>query len=170
MAAQRTVVRVDGAEQLNATLRQIAGDFSPQQAHKFLVAAARASMKPVLARAKQLVPVDSGALRASLQIEARKPSQGDKRSRYVNYSDAVVAFVTTASGKKLAKLKFKNAKTGQKQIGAPSDARNVAIEFGTSKQAAKPYLRPALESSQPAILNNLAANLAIQLTKYRRVS
>ena len=168
MATQRTVVKVEGAEQLLATLLEIASDFGPQKADKFLVGAARAAMKPVLTRAKQLVPVDTGGLRASLQIEARRPSGRDKRSRYVNQSDVALAFVTTASGKKLARTKFKNVRTGQKQVGITSDARNIAIEFGTAKLAAKPYLRPALESNQSVVVQNLAASLAFQLEKYRR--
>ena len=168
MATQRTVVKVEGAEQLIATLQEIAADFGYQKADKFLVGAARASMRPVLARAKALVPVDTGALRASLQVEARRPTQRDKRSQYVNFSDVAIAMVTTASGKKLKKKAFKNVRTGQKQVGIPSDARAIALEFGTRNVGAKPYLRPALESQQTSVLNNLASNLAIQLEKYRK--
>ena len=170
MATQRTVVKVEGAEQLIATLTEIQEDFGYAKADKFLVGAARSSMNSVLQKAKQLVPVDTGALRASLQVEARKPTSKDKRSQYVNFSDVAVAFVTTASGKKLKKKSFKNVRTGQKQVGITSDARSIALEFGTRLVAAKPYLRPALESEQGRILVSLGNSLAVQLEKYRRVS
>ena len=170
MAVQRSVIRVDGADELIATLAQIQSDFGAAKADKFLVGAARQSMRSVLNRAKSLVAVDTGALRASLQVEARRPSQKDKRSQYVNFSDVAVAFVTTASGKKLKKTKFKNQRTGQKQVGIESDGRAIALEFGTKKQTAKPYLRPALESQQATVLQSLAGNLGTQLEKYRKAS
>ena len=170
MATSRSVVKVEGAEALLATLQEIASDFGIAKADKFLVGAARASMRSVLTRAKQLVPVDSGALRASLQVEARRPSQRDKRSQYVNQSDVAVAFVTTASGKKLQKKKFTNQRTGKSQVGIASDARAIALEFGTRKLSAKPYLRPALESQQTSVVSNLASNLAVQLERYRKTN
>jgi HK97 gp10 family phage protein len=111
--------------------------------------------------------VDTGALQASLQIEARKPNNKDRRSKYISQTDVAIAAITTAPGKKLAKTKFQNQRTGATQIGIKSDARVAAMEFGTAKVAAKPFLRPSLESNKTNITNDLGKSLGDALEKYK---
>jgi HK97 gp10 family phage protein len=136
-----------GQPEFTEVLRQMQDDFGEKDQKKILTSAMRLAMKPVLAKARNLVPKDTGALSASLRIEARKPTKRDKNSVYVSPTDTVIGTVTTASGKQLAKKTFKNIKTGKKQKGIPSDARAYANEFGTAKMAGRPFLRPALETS-----------------------
>ena len=156
-----------GQQEFTEVLREMQNDFGIKDQKKILSSAMRVAMKPVLSRAKSLVSSDTGALSASLRIEARKPTQKDKNSVYVNSTDTVIGTVTTASGKQLAKKTFKNLKTGKKQKGIPSDARAYANEFGTHKMAAKPFLRPALESSSPEMLNLLTESLRTAILKYQ---
>ena len=160
-------IKFTGVFELEQLLDEMQDDFGEKDQKKILTTAIRKSMVPVLNKARQLAPVDTGALRASLRIQARKPSRKDKRSIYVNQNDVVIGSVTTASGKQLAKKKFTNVKTGQKQVGIESDARAIVNEFGTAKVAAKPYMRSSLETSTSAVLSELSTNLAIQLTKYK---
>jgi HK97 gp10 family phage protein len=160
-------VQFTGVQEFEELINEMQDDFGIKDQKKILTAAVRKSMAPVLSKARQLVPVDTGGLQASLRISAKKPSRKDKRSMYVNDSDVVIGSVTTASGKQLAKKKFTNVKTGQKQIGIESDARAIANEFGTAQIAAKPYMRPALESTTTAVLSELGDNLRAQLLKYK---
>jgi HK97 gp10 family phage protein len=156
-----------GQQEFTEVLREMQDDFGAKDQKKILSSAMRVAMKPVLSRAKSLVHSDTGALAASLRIEARKPTQKDKNSVYVSPTDTVIGTVTTASGKQLAKKTFKNLKTGKKQKGIESDARAYANEFGTHKMAAKPFLRPALESSSPEMLNLLTESLRTAISKYQ---
>ena len=156
-----------GQPEFTEVLRQMQDDFGAKDQKKILASAMRVAMKPVLAKAKGLVATDTGALAASLRIEARKPTQKDKNSVYVNSTDTVIGTVTTASGKQLAKKTFKNLKTGKKQKGIESDARAIANEFGTHKMAARPFLRPALETSSPEMLNLLTDSLRTAILKYQ---
>jgi HK97 gp10 family phage protein len=160
-------VQFTGVQEFEELINEMQDDFGLKDQKKILTAAVRKSMAPVLSKARQLAPIDTGGLRASLRIEARKPSRRDKKSIYVNPNDVVIGTVTTASGKQLAKKKFTNVKTGQKQVGIESDGRAIANEFGTAKIAAKPYMRPALESTTSAVLTELGDNLRAQLTKYK---
>jgi HK97 gp10 family phage protein len=160
-------VKFTGAQELDQLISEMQDDFGVKDQKKILTAAVRKSMAPVLSKARQLAPIDTGGLRASLRIEARKPSRRDKKSIYVNPNDVVIGTVTTASGKQLAKKKFTNVKTGQKQVGIESDGRAIANEFGTSKIAAKPYMRPALETTTSSVLTELGDNLRTQLIKYK---
>lgn len=138
-------------------LRRLEDDFGNKMARsKVLVPAVREAMKPVLANARANAPVETGGLKRSLQVEARRPSRKDKNSKYVSSSDTVIALVTTAPGKKLAKM------------GIKSDARAIAQEFGTAKTPAHPYLRTALESQSASVVENLKAILVRRIDTFRK--
>ena len=156
-----------GFDEFGKLLKEMQSDFNEADQKKILTNAVRQAMQPVLSQAKALAPVDTGALRASLRVEARKPTRKDKKSIYVKTSDVVIATVTTAPSNVLAKKQFLNLKTGKKQKGIPSDARAIANEFGTAKHGAKPYMRPALESQTGIVLDNLAGSFKLALLKYK---
>jgi HK97 gp10 family phage protein len=166
-------IKFTGMAEFQQLLDEMKEDFSEKDSKKILNSAVRQAMKPVLEKARVLAPKDTGALAASLRIEARKPTSRDRKSIYINPSDVVIGTVTTASGKQLAKKTFKNLKTGKKQKGIPSDGRAIAEEFGTKTEfgsvhnAAKPYMRPSLETSASQVLNSLSDTLKVALEKYR---
>jgi HK97 gp10 family phage protein len=160
-------VAVEGVQEFGFLVNEIVNDFGHKDAKKIMVSSARLSMRPVLEMARRLAPVDTGALAVSLQVEARKPNSKDKRSKYVADTDVAIAAVTTAPGKKLAKKKFLNKRTNQKQTGIQSDARATANEFGTAKMGAQPFMRPALESRSATVVTNLGNSLRKSLEKYK---
>lgn len=148
--------QVVGLKDVNKVFQELADEIGDKKAtSKILVPAVREAMKPVLQAAKADAPEDTGALKRSLQIEARRPNRRDKKSKYVSSTDNVIAVVTTASGKKL------------KKMGIKSDARSIAQEFGTAKIPAQPYLRPALESESFNVANKLGAIISKRLDKYK---
>jgi HK97 gp10 family phage protein len=148
-------IKLEGIGEVDKALRALEIEFGDKMAQsKVLVPAVREALKPVLAQAKANAPKDSGDLEKSLIIEARRPTRRDRRSKYVTQSDTVIAAVTTASGKKLAKM------------GIKSDARAIAQEFGTANHPAQPYLRTALESNAQTTVNNLASILARRIEKF----
>ena len=171
-------IKFDGAVELQEMLDQMRSDFGEKDSRRILVTAVRRSMQPVLQNAKSLVRKDTGALEASLRIEARKPSNKDKRSKYVSDADTVIATVTIAPPSVLAKKKFLNLKSGYantsafnkkpiKQVGIHVDMRGIANEFGTAKISPKPFLRPALESGSQQALNSLFTSLALAIGNYK---
>lgn len=166
-------VAIVGADELRAVFQELANDFGPKDSRSILVRGVRDAMVPALETAKANVPVDTGALRESLRIEARKPNKRMKASKYINESDTVVATVTTAPGNVLAKKTYYNYKESYKQKknvktkGIPSDARAIAMEFGTAHVAPQPFLRSALESNSNVIVENLSTTLRNSLEKYK---
>lgn len=154
-------IKLEGIGDVDKALKALEQEFGDKMAQsKVLVPAVREALKPVLAQAKANAPKDGGDLERSLIIEARRPTRRDRRSKYVTQTDTVIAAVTTASGKKLAKM------------GIKSDARAIAQEFGTAHNPAQPYLRTALESNAQTTVTNLAGILARRIerfnTKYRK--
>lgn len=175
MAAKATF-QVEGLAELQEVLKQIESDFGAKDTNQILTKALRKAMVPALMTARALVPVDTSALQHSLQIEARKPTSRDRRSKYVNQGDVAIASVTTAPGWKLKKIKYLNQRLNRKAInkavkvwetGVRSDARATALEFGTSKMAARPFLRAALEGSGEYVLRILGGELDNQLKRYK---
>jgi HK97 gp10 family phage protein len=152
-------IKLEGVGSVQAVFRELADEIGDKKANsKILIPAVRESMKPVLAKARADAPVDTGGLKRSLQVEARRPNRKDKRSKYIANTDTVISLVTTAPGKKLAKL------------GIKSDARAIAQEFGTARNPAHPYLRSALESQSTSVVNNLAGILARRIDKYKKAN
>ena len=162
--------KLEGAQELKDVLNELSNDFGEKDQKNILKRGVREAMKPVLNMARTLVPTDTGALRASLRIEARKPTKRDKNSKYVGEKDVVIATVTTAPSSVLARTKFKNLKNTKsdiKQVGITSDARAIAMELGTAKVPPKPYLRPAIESQSTVVVGDLADSLRNAINKYR---
>ena len=150
--------KLEGIGSVHAAFEELANEIGDKKAtSKILVPAVREAMKPVLAKARANAPVDTGGLKRSLQVEARRPNRKDKRSKYIVSTDTVISLVTTAPGKKLAKM------------GIASDARAIAQEFGTARNPAQPYLRTALESQSTSVVNDLAKILARRIDQYNKV-
>lgn len=150
--------QVVGLKDVNKVFQELSDEIGDKKAtSKILIPAVREAMKPVLDAARADAPEDTGALKRSLQIEARRPNRRDKKSKYVSSTDNVIAVVTTASGKKL------------KKMGIKSDARSIAQEFGTAKHPAHPYLRPALESEHINVANKLGAIISKRLDRYKNI-
>jgi HK97 gp10 family phage protein len=165
--ADKITFEFKGFKELEEVFTEIQADFGEKDQKKILVSGVRQAMKPVLAMARMRAPVDTGALSQSLRIEARKPNNKDRRSRYYNPGQVAMALVSTAPGNVLAKKKWKNQKTGGKETGIPSDARANVQEFGSYKMPAHPYMRSSLESQSQAVTNDLGNNLGLALQKYK---
>jgi hypothetical protein len=175
------IIKLEGVGEVDKALRQLEADFGQKESSKrVLIPAVRESLQPVLMQAIANAPKDTGGLALSLQVEARRPTARDRRSKYITQTDTVIGAVTTASAKKLArmsegkgllsarrklkKLGFKNANAF---VGIESDARAVAQEFGSARNPATPYLRPALEANAQSTVNRLALILARRINEFR---
>ncbi len=87
---------------------------------------ARKALEPMLEAAKAAAPVDEGYLRDSIMIASGPLTQRARRAERGLQSRGVKMFLGTA------------ARTG------------VTTEFGTYKQAAQPFMRPAWDAHKDA--------------------
>src|SRR5690554_412384 len=114
-------MKIEGLAALEAKLQELGAELG----QKVLTAAARRAMRPVLEEAKRLVPKDTGALRDAITLSTGKPKEGE---------------TVAVAGLRIGKSK------GAKDGRMPPAARWHFVEFGTASQAARPFLRPALDS------------------------
>lgn len=114
------------------------------EGRKTLTTAARKAFAPVLEAAQANAPVDSGLLRGHIRIATQKPKDGES---VVNVG-----------------LRVAKAKTGKPDSTRPLEYQSPHwrwhfIEGGTSTQAARPFLRPALDANAEAVVGNLRGEL-----------
>ena len=190
----RSKTKFEGFAEFDYLMQQIDQEFGAKDARKnVLVPAAKKAMQIVLQAAKNnLYPghgEDTGQLKRTLRVSARPTKGKDLRSKYVNPGDIVIATVSAKVVKKFVGTQF----GGIKNVGDVSDARAIAVEygtknknlnvdvsgmskrsalavqreFGTVRMAARPYLRPAMENNRTAVVDEFGRQLKIVLEKYR---
>lgn len=177
-------VEVTGLSDALAVFNELADEIGDKKAtSKVLVPAAREAMRPVLATAKLLAPKDTGDLMRTLQIEARRPTKRDQRSKYANPTDTVIALVTTKAFPKKKRQQFyaenadlykqdkgayrKKFKEFAQSINFPYDARAIAQEFGSAHNGAQPFMRPALEINANQVANKLGEIIGRRVEQFR---
>jgi HK97 gp10 family phage protein len=103
------------------------------------------AMKPIEERAKELAPKDDGTLAASITTKVVK-------AKRVSRTKFASSGVTVATG----------------PTGRPEGGNAAWQEFGTVKQAAQPYMRPAGDYESDAALDIIRDELAAQINKARK--
>jgi HK97 gp10 family phage protein len=147
-------VKLEGFAEFEQQLKEMAQGFrSDLIARRTLVPAAKTAMEVVANSAKTRAPVGDKPrdgknpihMRDTIRLDARIPSEKDKRSDYVNETDAAIAVVSVKKS-----------------------AVSLANEFGTSKRGARPFLRPALQENINNVLTELKSALAVGITDYAK--
>ena len=127
-------VKVDGIKELRRALDRLPKEL--QRASE--TTALREGMKPVLKTARGIAPNDTGLLKKAIGLTVRKGKNG------------VTARVGARTGFK------KEVKRNGKTVKADPSKYSHLVEFGTSHSAAKPFIRPAVESNTSAISDGIA--------------
>lgn len=126
-------IRCDGLHALQAQLV----DLGAKLGTKVLAQAARKAFMPVFETARQLVPVgDTAELAFSIALAVKK----------------------TSSGEDVVRVGLKIVGKGGAN-GLPPARRWHFIEFGTSRMAAQPFMRPALDQNVQVVLELLKVEL-----------
>lgn len=152
-------LKVEGLKELRDKVLAL----GPETGPKVLRAAARAAMQPVLEEARRLVPVDSGLMRDSIVLSSKIPKSGD---------------TVTRVGIRIKKQRRPNlrglrvSKSTRRAVNRMSAHwRWHFIEFGTVRQKARPFLRPALATHKDRVIASIKAEIAKRVERvwrYRR--
>lgn len=138
--ASKTIFRVEGLQELRRTLKEL-----PRRTQKKITRkAVSEGAKPIVKKAKQLVPL----LKAP--VPHRKRGTVRKNIRYkvrVSGDNAEVSiWVKGLASEKIVNFKASTGKAGRDN---PDDPFYWwFVEFGTRKMAARPFMRPAYESEK----------------------
>jgi HK97 gp10 family phage protein len=134
-----------GFDDFDKTLTQMGEEFGYTDVNKkVLVPALKAAMMVALPTAKALARVDTGKMKETIRVDARRPTDKDQESKYVYSYDAAIAILSVRQSKV-----------------------SLSEEFGTADKSAHPFIRPALESNKANILNALNQQLKTKIDKYQ---
>jgi HK97 gp10 family phage protein len=143
---------LEGFEEFEQQLKQMAEGFRGDLVSRnTLVPSAKIAMESVLNSAQSRAPVGEKPrdannpfhMRDTIRLDARIPNEKDKKSEYVNETDAAIAVVSVKKS-----------------------AVSLAQEFGTSKISAKPFMRIALQENAGTVLTVLKSQLASRIPDY----
>ncbi len=141
--------RMEGFEELEQQLLQVGQMYRTDLvARQTLSKAANEAMMVVLYSAAMDAPYDSKSdgpihLRNTIRLDSRIPTEADKRSEYVNETDAVISVVS-----------------------AKKSAVSLSQEFGNARTSPQPFLRPALESNAERVISSLKDSLSRIIPEY----
>jgi HK97 gp10 family phage protein len=134
-----------GFEDFDKTLAQMGDEFGYTDVNKrTLVPALKRALLTALPTAQSLVRKNTGRLKESLSVISKRPTDRDKRSKYISDADAAIGM-----------------------LSAHISDVSLAEEFGTAKRPGQPFIRPALETNQSNIINKLSEELKTLIDKYQ---
>lgn len=149
---EKLTFELEGFAEFEQQLLEMAKDFRGDNiARKTLVPAAKVAMESVFNSAQSRAPVGDKPrdsknpfhMRDTMRLDARIPTEKDKKSEYVNETDAAIAVVSVKKS-----------------------AVSLAQEFGTSKIPAHPFMRISLQENSGQVLNVLKSQLASRIPDY----
>lgn len=173
--------QVTGIKETLDVFKQFADEIGDKKAtSKVLVPALKQAMERVQSMARMLAPSDTGQLRKSIGIIGRRPTSRDKRSKYISQGDVAIAIVSTKVIPKEVQKQFASQSKGLRgaekaqakrkflsEGGFNHDQRAISQEFGTGRNPASPFMRPALESQASSVVSELGNILKQKIEQYR---
>jgi len=132
-------MHIDGLQELERKLIEM----GPKLARNGLRAAVSAGARVVTAEAKVRVPVDSGTMRRAIYSKQIREESGDSQQTF-----------------------YVGVRHGKKEQKKNRDAYYFPfVEFGTEKMAARPFMRPAFESTKEKSVGAIKDKLAERVNK-----
>lgn len=151
-------MQLEGFKELAAALRELPA----RVARNGLRAAVNAGAGVVKKQAIAGAPVDTGALRANFyQKQIREQSGPMQQTFYVGVRKGVAKYANTKANKRVG-----IAGTTYKDAGSTFYWR--FLEFGTSKMAPQPFLRPAFETQKENAVKAIGEKLDERIQKHAR--
>lgn len=139
--------QVDGLKELEDMLVDMGNEFGgvEKATKKVLIPAVRESMRVAADKVRQTAPYDEQNtsdhhMRDTVKIFARVRNKRDERSSFVDEDTVVTGIVSVTT-----------------------DKRRLAMEFGTAKVAARPFLQPALVSTAQTMVKIFGSYLAYKI-------
>lgn len=153
-ANQDAFFKIEGFEELFKALEEIGEEVGKAKTDRIWRGALGYAMEPVLAQVKANAPVDSGQLHDHVYLKAHRPQGRDKQSASYR-GEVMMARVSVSPVRDDSVQRTVLNKRGKFQTYGLHRPVALAQEFGTAKQAAKPFIRPALESNAQTVTERL---------------
>ena len=162
----RTTVKISGLKQLDSALTELSKGAARGALRRALIKAA----EPMRAAAERNAPEDIGELKRSIVLTTRIDNQAG-RAEYANVmksggskSQAVQAMRDARRGQGVGES-FAEAYMGPEKGSKRLAIKSVVQEFGSSRQSAQPYMRPAFDAEAANVINRVGDELSAEISK-----
>ncbi len=146
--------KVSGFEELYKAMDDLAEEIGKAKTDRIWKRALGYAMEPVLERVRANAPVDSGQLQDHVYMKAHRPQGRDKQSSSFQ-GEVMMARVSVSPKRDDSVERTVLNKRGNFQTYGLHRPVALAQEFGNAKQAARPFIRPALESNHQQVIDRL---------------
>lgn len=153
-----TEVRVEGLRELEAKLKAIAAEFGGKKAINPVRNALRKAGRIVQKSAQQKVRVKTGAVKENIIVTNVRKSPPGEIGVNVTVRAKAKAYKDTPANRR------KGAVGGSYQAYGPLYYARF-LEFGTSRQPAYPFMRPAFEENKNTLPGIIRDELAVQIER-----
>ena len=166
--AYNTQFEVEGFAELFTTLDAIKEEIGKGKTDKIYRNAMKAAMQPVLNAAKSAAPKDTGQMADHIYMKVHRPQRRDKNGKYYD-GEVYMARVSVSPLREDSQLHHIVNKRGKLQ-SVWRNKKPVALsqEFGNARTPSHPFLRTALESKAPQVIDILGAILKINIDEFAR--
>lgn len=149
-------LQLTGFKELAAALRELPDRVAKNALRSAVNAGATVIKKEAIGRA----PRDTGALQANLYQKQIREQSGDSRQTfYVGVRKGVAKYANTKANRR-------SGKVGKVYENDGTTFYWKFLEFGTSKMAARPFLRPAFDMKKEDAVAAIGAKLDERIQKY----
>jgi HK97 gp10 family phage protein len=159
---QNSQVKVEGFDELFKTMDELAEEIGKGKTDKIWRKALGYAFEPVLNDAKESAPVDTGQLRDHIYLKVQRPAARDKASASYK-GEMFMVRVTVGPKREDSVERTVLNKKGKFQTVFQNRPVALASEFGTAHEAARPFIRPALEKNVDNIIQRLGQAIWYEL-------
>lgn len=159
-------VRVEGLKELDKAL----GELSKAAARNALRRALIKAAEPMRSAAERNAPVDTGALKRSIILTSKIDNRAGKAEFAAvmksggTKAQAVQALRDARRAKGIGES-FAEVFMGPRKAGKQASIKAMVQEFGSHKQSAQPYMRPAFDGQAPAVIDGIRGELSAEIDK-----
>ena len=165
----RVSTKIEGLRELDVAL----GEFKKSTARNILKRTLMQAAQPMVDMASRLAPDDPATGPPDLHSSIIASSKVDNKTGKKDYAAVMEAGGSQAEAREAliaarragGEDSFAIVLVGPAKSGRKNSIKANVQEFGSVKQAAQPYMRPAWEASQGSILDSIKNILAAEIAK-----
>lgn len=168
-ASQQAHFKVEGFDDLYKAMDDLAEEIGKAKTDRIWKRSLGIAMEPVLRQVRDNAPYLTGQLHDHVYMKAHRPAGRDKQSSSYR-GEVFMARVSVSPKRDDSVEKTVLNKRGKFQTYGLHRPVALAHEFGNAKQAARPFIRPALEGNYDLIIERLGQAIwyEVQWGKYAK--
>lgn len=159
-------VKVEGLKELDAALGELSKGAARGALRRALIKAA----EPMRAAAERNAPKNTGDLARSIKLSSRIDNRAGKKEFAAvmrsggTRAQAAQALRDARRAKGIGES-FAEVFMGPEKAGKREAIKALVQEFGSKKQAAQPYMRPAFDAEAQNVIGNIQGELSTEIDK-----